>query len=112
MASRQLGSGLLTSLRSWAAVALGGSGGAASSGGWAARLEEALTKPFLGTRDGKTRRGKVFKGSYGKSRPRKARSDNPYMQPQQPAEIPIPYPPGWQPGLAGGAATGVAGALA
>lgn len=54
----------------------------------------------------------IFKGSFGKSRPRKARSDNPYMQPQQPAEIPIPYPPGWQPGLAGGAAAGVAGALA
>ena len=60
MASRQLGSGLMASLRSWTAVALGSSGGAASSsGGWAARLEEALTKPFLGTRDGKTRRGKV-----------------------------------------------------
>lgn len=60
MASRQLGSGLMSSLRSWAAVALGSSGGAASSsGGWAARLEEALVKPFLGTRDGRTRRGKV-----------------------------------------------------
>ena len=58
MAARQLSSGLMASLRSWAT--LGSSGGAASSsGGWAARLEEALVKPFLGTRDPRTKRGKV-----------------------------------------------------
>ncbi|KAL4421268.1 hypothetical protein ABPG75_010559 [Micractinium tetrahymenae] len=66
-----------------------------------AALSEAL---WLGTRDGRTRRGKIFKGSNGKSRPRKA-AVNPLARPPAPQQIPIPYPPGWQPaGIGSGAA--------
>ncbi|KAL4424604.1 hypothetical protein ABPG77_009188 [Micractinium sp. CCAP 211/92] len=66
-----------------------------------ATLSESL---WLGTRDSRTRRGKIFKGSNGKSRPRKA-AVNPWARPPAPQQIPIPYPPGWQPaGIGSGAA--------
>ncbi|PSC76180.1 esterase lipase [Micractinium conductrix] len=98
MAQREAAAAALAALRQcWTSMK---SSSAVSS------LQEAL---WLGTRDGKSRRGKIFKGSHGVTRPRK-RPTHPLSQPPQPQQIPIPYPPGWTP-LAGSAAA-AAGALA
>ncbi|KAL6785444.1 hypothetical protein ACKKBG_A00275 [Auxenochlorella protothecoides x Auxenochlorella symbiontica] len=47
----------------------------------------------LGRRDASTRKGKIFRGSFGKSRPRKAEKHPYILDSSSKGRIPIPYPP-------------------
>lgn len=106
----QRSAGITLAQRLWQSFASSSCGASTSSivsssggggGGLAAALSDALI--WMGTRDPKTRRGKIFKGSFGKSRPRKA-PVNPHTQPPPQQQMPIPYPPNWQPSGTAGAA--------